>query len=157
MTDKRTAIHDLELGYQEFRGPIERLDEDAYSEVWLGTWSLQELLAHMAGWYREMTAAIERAGRGERPTPEGVDYSDSDAWNAKFEKNAKKGKAALTDFDEAYAGYLAAAKALPENLYGTDPEKGRPLIGNRLLQGAGIGHFQEHQEQLDAWLKGRKE
>ena len=157
MTDKNTAIHDLELGYQEFRGPIERLDEADYSEVWLGEWSVQELLAHMAGWFREMTGAVQRAGRGERPTPEGVDYSNSDEWNAKFAGNAKKGKAALKDFDAAYADYLAAAKALPENMFGTDPEKGRPLIGNRLLQGAGIGHFEEHQGQLDAWLKGRKE
>jgi hypothetical protein len=157
MSDKATAIHDLELGYQEFRGPIERLPEEAYSEVWLGTWSLQELLAHMAGWYREMTGAIERAGRGERPTPEGVDYGDSDAWNAKFAKLAKNGKAALKDFEDAYAGYLAAAKALPESMFGTDAERGRPLIGNRLLQGAGTGHFEEHQGQLDAWLKARKQ
>ena len=156
MTDKAKAIHDLELGYQEFRGPVDRLPEEAYGEVWLGEWGLQELLAHMAGWFREMTGAFGRAARGERPTLEGVDYSDSDAWNAKFAKDAKKGKAALKDFDEAYSAYLAAAKALPEDKYGTDPERGRPLIGNRLLQGSGIGHFEEHQGQLDAWIKGRK-
>jgi hypothetical protein len=84
MADKATAIHDLELGYQEFRGPIERLDEAAYSEVWLGDWNLSQLLAHMGGWFREMTGAIERAGRGERPTPAGVDYSKADERNAGF-------------------------------------------------------------------------
>jgi hypothetical protein len=157
VADKDTAIHDLELGYQEFRAPLERLEGDDFKEIWLGEWSVCELLAHMAGWYREMTAAIERAGRGERPTPEGVDYSDADTWNAKFAKQAKGGEAALKDFDSAFHAYLAAAKALPENLFGTDPERGRPLIGNRLLQGAGIGHFEEHQPQLDAWLKGRRE
>lgn len=157
MTDKKTTIHDLELGYQEFRGPIERLDEKDFSEVWLGDWSLEHLLAHMAGWYREMTPAIQRAGRGERPTPEGVDYSDADGWNSKFAQQAKQGKAALKDFDAAYQAYLEAGKALPDNLFGTDPERGRPLIGNRLLQASGIGHFKEHQEQLDHWLKGRKE
>ncbi|MEO8538443.1 MAG: DinB family protein [bacterium] len=153
MTDKATAIHDLELGYQDFRGPLDRLEDDDYGEVWLGNWNLSQLLAHLVGWYHEMTAAIERVERGERPTPAGVDYSDSDAWNAKFEKDAKPGKAALAEFEKAFANYLAAAKALPEDQYGIDPEKGRPKIGNRLLEGAGTGHFKEHQGQLDAWLK----
>ena len=153
MTDKATVIHDLELGYQEFRGPMDRLEDDDFEEVWLGTWNLAQLLAHMAGWYREMTAAIERVGRGERPVPEGVDYSDADAWNAKFEKLAKHGRASLRDFDEAYHAYLEAAKALPAETYGVDEKSGRPKIGNRLLQGSGIGHFEEHQAELDSWLK----
>ncbi len=156
MTDKATMIHDLELGFQEFRGPILDLDEAAYGETWLGSWNLSQLLAHMAGWYREMTGAIERVARGVRPTPEGVDYNDADAWNAKFAARALPGKAALKDWEEAYRGYLEAAKALPEERFGIDPESRRPRIGNRLLQTAGIGHFEEHQGELEAWLRARK-
>lgn len=156
MTDKATTIKELENRYERFRAPLEHLDDGAFSEVWLGEWNLSQLLAHMTGWYREMTPAFERVARGERPVPEGVDYSNSDEWNAKFSKDARAGKSALREFDEAFAGYAGAAKQLPENLYGTDPEKGRPLIGNRLLQASGIGHFEEHQAQLDEWLKSRK-
>ena len=123
MADKSTAIHDLMRGYEQFRAPLEALDDGAYGETWLGEWNLSQLLAHMAGWYREMTAAIARTSRGERPTPAGVDYSDADAWNATF-----------------------ATKA----------EAGRPLIGNRLLQGAGVGHFEEHQAELTAWIESRR-
>lgn len=155
MTDKDTTIHDLQLNYQEFRGPLERLEAKDFAEVWLGDWNLSQLLAHMAGWFREMEGAIKRVERGERPTPEGVDYSDSDAWNAKFTKDAKQGSAALKDFDHAYESYLAAAKSLPADKFGVDD--GRPRIGNRLLQASGIGHFQEHQEQLDEWLAERTE
>jgi len=155
LTDKATTIHDLELNYQEFRGPLERLHAKDFSEVWLGDWSVDELLAHMAGWFREMEGAIKRVEKGERPTPEGVDYSDSDAWNAKFTKDAKHGTAALNDFDNAYESYLAAAKSLPPDKFGVDD--GRPRIGNRLLQASGIGHFREHQEQLDEWLAERAE
>ena len=36
----------------------------------------------MDGWLREMTPALERLTRGERPTPEGIDWSNVDAWNA---------------------------------------------------------------------------
>jgi hypothetical protein len=157
MTDKAAAIHDLELGYQEFRGSLHNVEEDRYKETWLGEWNLSQLLAHMAGWFREMTPAFERVSRGERPTPEGADYSKSDEWNAGFAKNSKPGTAALKDFEEAYARYLAAAKALPDNFYGQDPDSGKVRIGNRLLQASGIGHFAEHQPQLDAWIKAKGE
>ena len=72
MADKSTAIHDLMRGYEQFRAPLEALDDGAYGETWLGEWNLSQLLAHMAGWYREMTAAIARTSRGERPTPAGA-------------------------------------------------------------------------------------
>ncbi len=156
MSEKDTAIKDLQNGYERFRGPLEHLDDSAFSEVWLGDWNLSQLLAHMVGWYREMTGAMERVARGERPTPEGVDYSNSDEWNAKFSKDARAGKAALREYDQAFGAYVAAARNLPEDLYGIDPEKGRPRIGNRLLQASGTEHFEEHQPQLDEWLKSRK-
>ena len=95
MADKSTAIHDLMRGYEQFRAPLEALDDGAYGETWLGEWNLSQLLAHMAGWYREMTAAIARTSRGERPTPAGVDYSDAAAWNATFATKAEAGRSAL--------------------------------------------------------------
>jgi hypothetical protein len=155
MTARTDAIGRLQAAHDAFRARIAGLPDEAYNETWLGSWNLSEVLAHMAGWYREMAGGFERVGRGERPVPEGVDYSDEDAWNAKFSAVAKHGKPALADWDDAYATYLAGAEALSGDLYGIDPEKGRPRIGDRLLQGAGIGHFEEHTPDLDAWLKAR--
>lgn len=156
MIEKAPAIHDLELAFQEFRGPLIKLEDADYGVKWLGDWNLSELLAHMAGWFREMTPAFERVAKGERPTPPGADYSKTDEWNAKFAADCRPGKAALRDFEEAYEGYLTAAKALPESFYGKDAESGKPKIGNRLLQGSGLGHFQEHQPQVEAWLRERE-
>ena len=48
------------------------------------------------------------------------------------------------------------ALALDEGLYGIDPEKGRPRIGNRLLDGPGLHHFDEHRPQLESWLASRR-
>ncbi len=156
MTDKPTLIHELEAGHARFRDAIAGLPEAAYTETWLGTWSLADVLAHMSGWFREMGGAFERVGRGERPAPAGVDWSDIDGWNATFAQAKKSsGKEALAEWDATYAGYLAAAKALSPDLYGIDAEKGSPRIGNRLITGAGIEHFEEHQPELDAWLKSR--
>lgn len=156
MATKAEALAALDAGYRGFREPIAALDDAAYAEPWLGTWGLSQCLAHMEGWYREMTAAIERVGRGERAAPEGVDYSSADTWNEKFALQARSGRAALDAWDEAYRGYRDAASALPDTLFGDDAEKGRPLIGNRLLQSAGIHHFEEHQPELEKWLSARK-
>ena len=48
-----------------------------------------------------------------------------------------------------------AAKGLSDEFYGIDPEKNRPRIGNRLLDGAGLHHFDEHRPELEAWLRSR--
>ncbi|MEO9254810.1 MAG: maleylpyruvate isomerase N-terminal domain-containing protein [Tepidiformaceae bacterium] len=156
MTDKAEAIAKLESKYDTFRASIADLPDAAYNETWLGTWSLSQLLAHMSGWYNEMTGAIGRVGQGQPPAPAGVDYSDADSWNAKFAQDAKPGRAALADWDQYFKGYRDAAQALPDSMYGIDPEKNRPRIGDRLLEGAGMHHFDEHQEELDQWLKSRK-
>lgn len=152
MSDKSDAIAELQAAHDRFRSGIAGLPDSKFDETWLGTWNLSQLLAHMSGWYGEMTGAFGRVARGERPTPEGVDYNDTDTWNAKFALNAKPGRAALAEWDAAYDRYVAAARALDDSQFGVDPEKGRPRIGNRLLQGAGLGHFEEHQGELDAWL-----
>ena len=115
-----------------------------------------ELLAHMGGWFKEMTFAMQRAGRGERPTPEGVDYSNADTWNARFSATASPGKHGLATFDAYFKRYIEAAKALPEEMYGADATSGKAKIGNRLLQGAGIHHFEEHTAELETWLASRK-
>lgn len=155
MSARSDAVARLDAGQIHFRALIADLPAEAYGETWLGSWNLSQLLAHMAGWFREMTGAIDRVSRGEKPTPDGVDYADAEPWNAKFAAQAKAGVDALAEWDAAYAEYRAAALRLPEELYGVDPEKGRPRIGDRLLQGAGIGHFEEHEGELSAWVSSR--
>jgi len=62
----------LERAGQEYEGlkaAIKGLDEAQMSQVWLGSWGVREILAHMAGWHREMIPALERLGRGEAPYP----------------------------------------------------------------------------------------
>lgn len=155
MSDKTDIIAELESSYLAMRARIAELEDAAWDETWLGTWKLNEMLAHMAGWAREMVGGIERVGRGERPTPEGVNHGDTDGWNAKFAAIAKPGKSALADWDDAMKSYLAAARDLPEALFGTSDD-GKVRIGSRLLTGAGIHHFEEHNPELDAWIASRK-
>jgi len=156
MSDKSDAIARLDAARIHFRAQIANLSPAAYGETWFGVWNLSQLLAHMAGWFREMADAIDRTGRGEKPAPAGVDYSDPEPWNVRFAANALPGVAALADWDAAFTAYRDAAARLPDNLFGVDPEKGRPRIGNRLLEGAGIGHLEEHEPALAAWVAARQ-
>src|SRR5256886_17563774 len=82
------------------------------TEVWLGTWSVKDIVAHMAGWHREMAPALERLARGEKPIPEGVSYDDIDEWNARFTAAAKDTSVAdvLVQFDKSHEEFSLAAQ-----------------------------------------------
>ncbi|MEJ5220978.1 MAG: hypothetical protein WHT63_03100, partial [Tepidiforma sp.] len=73
MSSKSEALAALDDGYRRFRAGIADLDDAAYAETWLGTWNLSQLLAHMAGWYREMTDALERVAEITKVTQRMLD------------------------------------------------------------------------------------
>ena len=138
--DKRTAIGEVESAFEELLGTVEGLDDRAMSRVFFGTWSAKDILAHITGWHVTMTGALERMARGERPTPEGVDYSDADGWNAKFAAGARVQNAStvVAGLKQSFANYIRAAQALPEDRFG----EGKTV--NRLLEASGYGHYREH-------------
>lgn len=142
--DKRGAIGEVESAFQELLGTIEGLDERAMSRVFYGTWCAKDILAHITGWQITMTAALERMARGERPTPEGVDYNDADAWNAKFAAGASVQNAStiVAGLKQSFANYVRAARGLPEDRFG----EGKTV--NRLLEASGYGHYREHVPAL---------
>ena len=137
--------------YQAFHDALKGLNEGQLTEVWLGRWSVKDIVAHIAGWQREMTVALERMARGERPTPEGVDYSDADAWNAKFSSAARAvgPSTVIANWQQTHMTYVNAAQALPDDRFGeTD---GKPKTANRLIETSGFGHYREHAAQIREW------
>ena len=151
MSDKSAALKTLDDEYRNLLKAFAGLDEDQLARVWFDQWSVKDIIAHVAGWEREMAGALQRMARGERPTPEGTDYSDSDAWNAKF-SGAMHGvdpRTVIASWEQTHATYVAAANALPDDRFGeTD---GKPKTANRLLETSGFGHYREHAAQIRAW------
>lgn len=147
--DKQTAIKQVEDGQAELNATIDGLDEAAMTKTFYGDWSVKEILAHIAGWQTEMTGGIERMARGERPTPEGVDYGDADAWNAKFAAAVKSQSA--SDVAEqaraAYTKFIAAAQSIGDDRFG----EGKTI--NRMLAGTGSEHYAEHLPALRDYRK----
>ena len=147
MSDKPTALRLVEEEYQNLRRAIDGLDAAALQRIWFGSWSVKDIIAHVFGWQREMTGALQRLARGEKPTPEGVDYSDSDAWNAKFSlvMTQQLPTTVLADWGQVHQVYVKAAAAVADDRFG----EGKTV--NRLLESSGSGHFREHAAQIREW------
>jgi hypothetical protein len=149
MAYKDELLRELDEGFAAFKRETDGLSDAQMLQVWLGDWNTRDLLAHVAGWHREMAGALERMGRGERPTPEGVDYSDPDPWNAKFAES----RSGLTpaqvraELDDSFGVFRAAASALGEERF----EPGRTV--DRIIHASGIHHYQEHGKQVREWRK----
>src|SRR5690348_5659647 len=111
--DKNETIAAVQTDFGRLLGAIDGMDERAMSKVFYGSWSVKDILAHISGWQHTMTEAMQRMARGERPTPEGVDYSDADKWNAKFAAvmAPQNATTVVADLRQSFSNYLKAAQA----------------------------------------------
>jgi hypothetical protein len=137
--------------YKAFHEALHGLNEEQMAEVWLGTWSVKEIVAHMIGWHREMVPALERLARGERPLPAGVSYDDVDAWNARFAA-AGQGREItdlLLELDRSHEDFMLAADRVPPERF----QGGKTAY--RLVDGNSAHHYHEHAEQIREWRASR--
>ena len=155
MSDESNPKTDLLLQaareYKTFHEALHGLNEEQMAEVWLGTWSIREIVAHMSGWHREMVPALQRLARGERPLPPGVSYDDVDAWNARFAAAAQRKEVTelLLELDRSHEDFMLAAGHIPADRY----EPGKSAY--RIVDGSGGHHYHEHAEQIRAWRASR--
>jgi Protein of unknown function (DUF1706) len=149
MSEKTTLLSEAETELTRFKRAIAGLDEARMRQVWLGTWSARDIVAHISGWHRELGPALERIARGERPVAEGVSYEDVDAWNGRF-ADAKKGASTadiLAELDASHAAFMRAAAAVPEERY--VPGK----TAHKIVDLNSRHHYQEHRAQIEDWRK----
>jgi hypothetical protein len=151
MSHKDDLLKRLDEGHAEFKACLKGLSDAEMTEVWLGSWSVKDILAHVSGWQREMVPALGRIGRGERPTPEGTDYSNVHPWNDVFvERQRSRSLAEMRqELDDAFVAFRAAAVAVPEERW----ERGRTV--DRMIHASGISHYREHRAEIEAWRKSR--
>jgi hypothetical protein len=137
--------------YKAFHEALHGLNEEQMAEVWLGTWSIKEIVAHMSGWHREMLPVLERLARGERPVPEGVSYDDVDAWNARSSAPAKDTEVTdlLLELDRSHEDFMLAAARIPAARF--EPGK----TAHRTVDGVTGHHYREHGDQIRAWRASR--
>ena len=116
---KDALLREMEAGFADLLSTVDGLSEEQMTRVWYGDWSVRDILAHVAGWHREEIAMLERMARGERPVPESADYTDDDAWNARFVAKWRAASAGevLAELKATKEAYVAAASRLSEERF----------------------------------------
>ena len=153
MSEKQALLSEMSAHYEELYSSVMGLQDEHMTRPILGDWSVKDILAHIVGWQREIALMLERMAAGERPTPDGTDYSDVDGWNARFVEEMRELSPAevLTALHAAQAACVRAAEALPEERF----VEGRTAW--RLLREWVIGHYDEHSAEIWAWRDGLKD
>jgi hypothetical protein len=149
--DKARLLAELESGFSGLLDSVEGLTDQQMLIVWLGDWSVRDILAHVAGWHREMAKAFDRIGRGERPVPEDVDYSNFHSWNANFASDSRRvsPEEVLVELKASQKAFAAAAAAVPEDRF----EEGR--AAHRIIHTTGIEHYAEHEPAIREWRRSQ--
>ena len=146
-TTKQELLNEAAREYKALHEALQGLNETQMTEVWLGTWSVRDIVAHIAGWHQEMAPALERLARGERPVHEGISYDDVDAWNERFTAARRTLTVAdvLLELDKSHEAFLRAAAAVPGERF--QPGK----TAWKIVDGNSAHHYREHGEQIRAW------
>jgi hypothetical protein len=144
---KQELLQQLNERFGALLSAVEGLSGDQMTKPWFDGWGVREILAHIAGWHWEMSRALERIAAGERPAPEGVDYSDADSWNAQFAEGVREMEPdeVLEDLNASKEAFVAAARKVPEDRF----QEGRAAY--RILFATGIDHYQEHEPAIREW------
>ncbi len=142
-------LEDLEKSFADLQGAIDGLTHEQLVRTLEGEWSVRDMLGHIIGWHNEMDDALERIARGERPVPEGVDYNDSDAWNARFVETWRNTspEAVVAELAASKVLFVEAARLVPDEKF----EEGRSAY--RIITETGTNHYAEHAPVLRAWRK----
>lgn len=142
-----SLLADLEAAFAELQLAIDGLTHQQKLQRWFGEWCVYDICSHIIGWHHEMDNALERIARGERPVPEGVDYSDADAWNARFIETwvQSSGTAVLQELETSKGLFVTAARLVPEDKF----EDGRAAF--RILHATAIDHYREHAAAIREW------
>jgi Protein of unknown function (DUF1706) len=148
MSDKEMLLREADEAFAELRRAIDGLTDDEMRQAWLGSWGVREILIHISGWHEAMTPALGHIARGEVPYPAGT-YDDFDAWNARFvlQKTGVKTADVLAELDASHNGFVAAARAVPDQLF----ETGSPA--RQTFENNGPGHYREHAAQIREWRR----
>lgn len=133
---------------------IDALTAEQRREVWFGTWSLHEIMAHVAAWQDGFALGIEQMLAGERPTIPGYDSSLDDG-EATDRFNAAAAEGASARPWEALLAALRIARERHEAAVGRIPGALAPdrfVPGRTAHNFASAGnHDREHIEAILEW------
>ena len=152
MGEREALIKDLDGEYESLYGILMSLGDADKVRPMLDTWSVKDILAHIAAWLREGARALEGLARGEQAMPESLDDDAVDARNARFVEEWRDASVqeVQTELHLAKDAFARAMRSLPEERF-AEGEAAR-----RIVYEVGLDHFREHARQIWKW-KEREE
>ncbi len=152
MSTREALLAHLDAAYGDLLTVVGGLDEHHFEEKWLdGRWGVREIVAHIAGWLGQLGGGLERMSRGEKPAPEGVDWTDVQTWNDTFARHAmgKRQAEVLSELEHAVQAFKDSAQRVPADRFG----EGK--TANKMFDAAGAPHLREHAEMVRRWRESR--
>lgn len=159
MNNKDEIIHSLSEARQKILQVAAAVPPERRDEVFLGEWSVRDLLAHLEGWDYANADAVFDIRSGQNPRLFKHWNPDWTQFNARLVRQYK-----LEDWDEFIATLDESHAALMRLLNSVPPEEYQKDFGARNSRGrivtiavhlqAEIEDENEHYQQLEEWSKG---
>ncbi len=121
MSDKSDAIAALETTRTEMLDAINRIPEDKMTVDAFGTWSVKDVLCHLASWEQFAVPDLQRISRGHIPQLATLRLEDVDDWNVGLmrSRNLFPLPQVMFELEDSRRQYIDAVNAQPEGLFAT--------------------------------------
>ena len=121
MSDKSDAIAVLESARAETLEAIDGIPEEKMAIAAFGSWSVKDVLCHLASWEQSAVPDLQRIGRGHIPQIATFRLEDVDEWNVGLmrSRNLFSLPQAMFELEESRHQFIDALNAQPEGLFAT--------------------------------------
>jgi hypothetical protein len=145
---------------QNILDDVSKLSGVEHDQVFLGVWSIKDLLAHLIGWDKTTLRAVKSVLKGELPSFYKYHDHDWQTYNARLVKKHKRESVAelLAEARESQAALLKFLQTVPPEQFNKDfgvRFRGYRVTIQRLLE-ADIEDDQIHLKQITDFFKGRQ-
>jgi hypothetical protein len=119
MSDKLDAIAVLETVRAETLDAINGIPEEKMTVAAFGTWSVKDVLCHLASWEQFAVPDLQRIGRGHIPQLATLRLEEVDDWNAGLmrSRNLFPLPQAMFELEDSRRQLIDALNAQPDNLF----------------------------------------
>jgi hypothetical protein len=119
VSDKSDAVAALETTRRETLEAINGIPEDKLTVPAFGTWSVKDVLCHLASWEQLAVADLQRVGRGHIPQLATFRPEEVDNWNAWLmrSRNLFPLPQVMFELEDSRRQLVDALNALPDNLF----------------------------------------
>ena len=119
MSDKSDAIAGLEAARKETLEAINGIPEEKMSAVAFGSWSVKDVLCHLASWEQFAVPDLQRISRGHIPQLATLRLEEVDEWNAGLmrSRNLFSLPQAMFELEESPRQFTDALNAQPEGVF----------------------------------------